>query len=116
MRRQKTNKPLDEHPALASEQDIVVTVSLCGHGMKYVSKREDADTVYIDKSGRESYSKRVSNVYGYEIRSATRMTGACRKLLHHDTLETKLDESPVVPFGAIYAARAREAFERIQQA
>lgn len=116
MRKEKPSKVSEEHPALASEQEIVVTVSLCGHGMKYVSKREDADTVYIDKSGRESYSKRVSNVYGYEIRSAARIAGACRKLLHQDTLETKLDESPIVPAGAVYAARAREAFERIQQA
>lgn len=105
----------DEYPALAAESDIVVSVYLVGHGLEHTQKKEGANVTYLNAKGEVLYyAKYISDVYGYEIRSATRKTGYCRAMLHSSTIETKRHEPPIVPAAAVYMARAREAFERIQ--
>jgi hypothetical protein len=73
-----------------------------------------ATTVGINSKGERCSAKRpISNVFAVEVRSARRMTGACRELLHTDTWEQPLGEAPKIPPNAIFIAKAFELAETL---
>jgi hypothetical protein len=98
--------------SIADTSAVVVSIFLCGHGVVPTKNRAEANIISLNREGKEiGYQKYISNLYGYEIRSRTRKTGACHAMLYSGQIETKLDELPIVPPAAIYAARAFEWHE-----